>query len=303
MPGNSRRKPEISTQLDRIWEHDIWNHLHGSKGNWPVMERQGSPPVGTQSGPIGGQSTDVPLIIRACQGSDGKEGAEDGKIDDENVEAWELEDEDDEDDDDDYDDSGYTESFLNGQPSSTLLIYFSGILGFSADCQRFQLARQYCSKLSAMIYIQRILFLERALPLRRHSFIGIAQRPEARHFECSQYKLAELISLRDFGRNIARTEPPSMLFHWSNDCEIMSHSIFQVTMNDFRKLPDYFLTQADVLCDRLMFGMHPNVDLMKVKDDMASSKSGYSFIKCTENGLEPAYLELLLEAKYGDGTL
>ncbi|EXM14550.1 hypothetical protein FOTG_17059 [Fusarium oxysporum f. sp. vasinfectum 25433] len=241
-----------------------------SKGNWPVMERQGSPPVGTHSGPIGGQSTGVPLNIRACQGLDGKEGAEDGEIDDENVEAWELEDEDD--DEDDYDDSGYydndadgytagthqdllsdesgdfatfafnqflellfqlcimlsTESFLNGQPSSTLLIYFSGILGFSADCQRFQLARQYCSKLSAMIYIQRILFLEQALPLRGYRSIGISQRPEARHFECfdevrakymvlgSPYPLAELISLRDFGRNVARTEPPSMLHHYSS---------------------------------------------------------------------------------------
>ncbi|RYC81100.1 hypothetical protein BFJ63_vAg16006 [Fusarium oxysporum f. sp. narcissi] len=295
------------------------------------MERQGSPPVGTHSGPIGGQS-------------DKKEGAEDGEIDDENVEAWELEDDDDE---DDYDDSGYydddadgytagthqdlfsdesgdfatfafnqflellfqlcimlsTESFLNGQPSSTLLIYFSGILGFSADCQRFQLARQYCSKLSAMIYIQRILFLEQALPLRGYRSIGISQRPEARHFECfdevrakymvlgSQYSLAELISLRDFGRNVARTEPPSMLFHWSNDGEIVSHATLQVTMNDFRKLPDYFITQAEALCDRLMFGIHPNV-----KDDIASSKSGYSFIKCTENGLESAYLELLVRA-------
>ncbi|KAI8406504.1 hypothetical protein FOFC_13974 [Fusarium oxysporum] len=208
MPGDSRRemmnvkiKPEISTQLDRIWEHSIWNHLDVSKGTWPVMERQGSP-----------------------LGSDGKEGAEDGVIDDENVEAWELED--DEDDESEYDDSGYydnveecmarthqdlfsrvsgdsaasafgqflkllfqlcimlsTEPFLNGQPSSTLLVYFSGILGFSADCQKFQLARQYCSKLSAMIYIQRILFLEQALPLRGYQFIGIPQRPEVRHFE------------------------------------------------------------------------------------------------------------------------
>ncbi|KAF4442000.1 hypothetical protein F53441_11845 [Fusarium austroafricanum] len=49
-----------------------------------------------------------------------------------------------------------TESYVDGQPSSTLLIYFSGILGFSADCQRFQLARQYCSKLSAIIYIQQL---------------------------------------------------------------------------------------------------------------------------------------------------
>ncbi|KAF5267206.1 hypothetical protein FOXYS1_1938 [Fusarium oxysporum] len=188
MPGDSRReimnvkiKPEISTLLDRIWEHDIWNHLDVSKGNWPVMERQGSPPVGTHSGPIGGQS-------------DGKEGAEDGEIDDENVEAWELEDEDDDDEEDDYDDSGYYDDDADGYTAGT----------------------------------------------HQDLSIGISQRPEARHFECfdevrakymvlgSQYPLAELISLRDFGRNVARTEPPSMLFHWSNDGEIVSHATLQV---------------------------------------------------------------------------
>ncbi|EXM12959.1 hypothetical protein FOTG_18571 [Fusarium oxysporum f. sp. vasinfectum 25433] len=223
--------------------------------------------------------------------------------DDENVEAWELDDdEDDEDGESDYDDSGHyngfdvyaagthqdissgisgdstasafdqflellfqlcvtlsTESYLDGQPSSTLLIYFSGILGFSSHCQRFQLARQYCSKLSATIYIQRILFLERALPLREYRSIGISQRPDAGQFECfnqvrakymvlgSQYPLAELISLRDFGRNIARTEPPSMLFHWSNDSETLSHATFQITMNNFRKLADHVITQAEAL--------------------------------------------------------
>ncbi|EXM15585.1 hypothetical protein FOTG_16071 [Fusarium oxysporum f. sp. vasinfectum 25433] len=124
MPSDSRReimnvkiKSEISTQLDRIWKHDIWNHLDMSKGNWPVMEIQGSPPVGTHSGPIGGQSTDVPLNIRACQGLDGKEGAEDGEIDDENVEAWELEHKDD--DEDDYDDSGYYDNDADGYTAGT----------------------------------------------------------------------------------------------------------------------------------------------------------------------------------------
>jgi hypothetical protein len=357
MPGDARRemvnvkiKPDMIAQLDRIWEHITWNYLDVSKGTWPVVERQGSSVLGTHSGPLGGQSIDVPLSTRAYLGSDGKEGAEDGETDDENIEAWELED--DEDDESDYDDSEYdddgsdgytarthqdllsgvsgdsaaykfnhflellfqlcitlsTEKFLGGQPSSTLLIYFSGILGFSADCQRFQLARQYCSKLSAMIYIQRILFLEQALPLRGYRFIGISQRPEAGQFECfdevrtkymvlgSQYPLAELISLRDFGRNVARTEPPAMLFHWSNDGETVSHATVQVTMNDFRKLPDYFITQAEALCDRLMFRIQPNIDLSRVKDDISSSKSGHSFIKCPENGLESAYLELLVHA-------
>jgi hypothetical protein len=339
MPGDSRRetmnvkiKPEISTQLDRIWEHNIWNYIDVSKGIWPAVERQES-----HLGSLRGQFISNLINTRACQGSDGKEDAEDDEIDDENVEAWELED--DEDDESDYDDSGHyndveecaagthqdpfsrvsgdsaasavgqflellfqlcimlsTEPFLNGQPSSTLLIYFSGILGFSADCQKFQLARRYCSKLSAMIYIQRILFLEQALPLRGYQFIGIPQRPEARHFECfdevrakymvlgSQYPLAELISLRDFGHNVARNEPPSMLFHWSNDNETVSHATVQVTMNDFRKLPDYFITQAEALCDRLMFGIQPNIDLSRVKDDITSSKSGHSFIKYPENG-------------------
>jgi hypothetical protein len=356
MPGDCRRgvmdakiNPEISTQLDRIWEHTSWNYLDASKGTWPVMEKQGARLVGTHCGPMAGQSIDLALNTRACQGSDGKESAEDDEIDDDNVEAWELEDdEDDEDAGSDYDDSGYyddvegntagthqdlfsgdsgdsafgqflellfqlcimlsTEPFLNGQPSSTLLIYFSGILGFSTDCQRFQLARQYCTKLSAMIYVQRILFLEQALPLRGYQLIGIPQRQEARAFECldevrakymvlgSQYPLAELISLRDFGRNVARNEPPSMLFHWSNDGETVSHATVQVTMSDFRKLPDYFITQAEALCDRLMFGIQPSIDLSRVKDNISSSNSGHSFIKYPENGLESAYLELLVHA-------
>ncbi|CZS75066.1 unnamed protein product [Fusarium graminearum] len=75
MPDGSRRemmnlkiKPEISTQLDQIWEHSIWNHLDLSKGTWPVIERQGGSMVGTHSDPKGGQPIDVPLNTRACQG-------------------------------------------------------------------------------------------------------------------------------------------------------------------------------------------------------------------------------------------
>jgi hypothetical protein len=87
-----------------------------------------------------------------------------------------------------------------------------------------------------------------------------------------------------------------MLFHWSNDGETVSHATVQVTMNDFRKLPDYFITQAEALCDRLMFGIQPNIDLSRVKDDISSSKSGHSFVNYLENGLKSAYLDLLVHA-------
>jgi hypothetical protein len=97
---NVKIKPEISTQPDRIWEHNIWNYVDVSKGIWPAVERQES-----HLGSLCGQFISNLTNTRACQGSDGKEGAEDDEIDDENVEAWELEDE--EDNESDYDGSGY----------------------------------------------------------------------------------------------------------------------------------------------------------------------------------------------------
>jgi hypothetical protein len=119
MPGDARRemvnikiKPDMIAQLDRIWEHNIWNYFDLSKGTWPVVERQGSPLAGTYSSVMGGRSIDGSLNNRASQGSDAKEGAEDGEIDDENVEAWELDDDDDDEDgESDYGDSGYYNDF------------------------------------------------------------------------------------------------------------------------------------------------------------------------------------------------
>ncbi|KAL3711303.1 hypothetical protein TMatcc_005101 [Talaromyces marneffei ATCC 18224] len=46
-----------------------------------------------------------------------------------------------------------TEEFTDRQPSSSLLIYFSGILGFSPDAQSFQPVKSFTPYLSALIYI------------------------------------------------------------------------------------------------------------------------------------------------------
>jgi hypothetical protein len=67
-----------------------------------------------------------------------------------------------------------TEEFIDSQPSSSLLVYFSGILGFTADARGFLPAKKFTSHLSALIYIQRLLFLEYALPLRPYPYLGMA---------------------------------------------------------------------------------------------------------------------------------
>ncbi|KAL7940006.1 hypothetical protein V8C42DRAFT_357967 [Trichoderma barbatum] len=190
-----------------------------------------------------------------------------------------------------------TERYADGQPNSTLLIYFSGILGFTAHGKEYRPAKQYTPIISGLIYIQRLLFLEYALPLRAYSSIGIPQRPQFRQHEQlelirkkyiiagSQSPFDELHSLRNFGRVIARTDPPSFLLRWSDDGESVFYGdAFKLSMDCFRRLADYFITQSKEICSNLML------------DDLTNAQFGYSFIEHLSNGSRKAYFDLVAEA-------
>lgn len=105
-----------------------------------------------------------------------------------------------------------TDEFTNGQPYSNLLVYFGGILGFSADARSFRPAKQVTPYLSGLIYDQWLLFLKYALPFCAYKHLGIARRPRRGHLERldkirlwymtagSLTPLSEFQSLRDFGQ-------------------------------------------------------------------------------------------------------
>lgn len=46
-----------------------------------------------------------------------------------------------------------TEEVTNGQPSSSVLVYYSGVLGFTDDGLTFRRVKDYTSHLSGLIYI------------------------------------------------------------------------------------------------------------------------------------------------------
>jgi hypothetical protein len=60
-----------------------------------------------------------------------------------------------------------SEEFEDGQPRSSLLVYFSGVL----------------TRLSGLIYVLRLLFLEYALPYRKYTYLEIDRRPRHKHLE------------------------------------------------------------------------------------------------------------------------
>ena len=66
-----------------------------------------------------------------------------------------------------------TEPFTDGQPSSSLLVYFSGVLGCTEDGSTFRRSKEYTPQLSALIYIQRLLLLEFALPYKAYTYLGL----------------------------------------------------------------------------------------------------------------------------------
>ncbi|VTO87342.1 unnamed protein product [Fusarium graminearum] len=200
-----------------------------------------------------------------------------------------------------------TQPVVDGQPQTTVLVYFSGILGFSSSSSgsAFLPARSYTSNLSGLIYIFRLVFLEYALPLQSYPTLDIERRPRVGQLERlqlirrqymvmeSQSPMEELLSLRNYGQVIARTDTPPHLLRWSDNGQVVSlGDEISVSMSQFRRLPEHFINEAAKLCNEMMFAWDPAIDLANITDDMTNNKEGFSFVLHPRNKLDKAYLEL-----------
>lgn len=170
------------------------------------------------------------------------------------------------------------QEFRDGKSQSSILVYYSGILGISGDGEYFLPARVYTSHLSALIYIQRLLCLEHVLPYRPYPFIQRPCRPSTDHLTplqalrsqsmlpgCST-PLGEFQSLRTFGKHQATLDPPSMFLHWSLNKDSVMLENLTLSMTAFRALPGYFISEARTLCATLLLGLHPEVKLDTIQD-------------------------------------
>jgi hypothetical protein len=197
-----------------------------------------------------------------------------------------------------------TEEYEDGKPSSTLLIYASGVLGISHDGFTFERAKSYTLNLSAMIYCVRMIILEATLPRFAHVRLGWTARP--RHGQTdllnevrkktlclgSPAPMNELLSLRDYGRVISRSDGPSFRVTWSEDGQVVSWDNAQLSMAQFRQISHDTLLAASALCKQLMYGWSPLFDLSCIHDNLACTTAGYSFVTDTANGLAESYLDL-----------
>ncbi len=197
-----------------------------------------------------------------------------------------------------------TEEFFDSRSSSTLLVYFSGILGFTHRGTTFERPRNYTSKLSALIYCVRLCLLEFSLPRSAHPAIGWEVRPRTgnlrrlnkvrERFMCygCQAPMGELLSLRAYGRAISHSDGPCFRVQWSEDSETVAWEHGRLEMDQLRRLGSTAVQSATTSMARLMYGLAPAIKLESVRDQISSQRQGYSFVRDPANQLDTAYLDL-----------
>ena len=196
------------------------------------------------------------------------------------------------------------EGFTDGRASSTLLIYFSGVLGISPSATTFLRPSNYTPKISALIYCIRLCLLEVTLPRFAHEAVGWPARPLAgtlrrlnhvrERLMCLSYQapMGELLSLRSYGRVVSRSDGPSFRVQWNKDGKVVYWDDGHISMEQFRELGSIALQRVRTSLAQLSYGIQPDFDLDHVVDRISNTARGYSFVLDPKNHFSTAYLDL-----------
>ncbi|KAF4981747.1 hypothetical protein FDECE_17640 [Fusarium decemcellulare] len=203
------------------------------------------------------------------------------------------------------------EEFEDGLAGSTMLVYFSAVRGLSApNGDEYLMPHRFTPILSRFIYCSRLIFLEAVLPRFSHGYIGIPRRPRygqltrllaaRRRYMCdgTLSVMGEFLSLLSYGSALRRSQGAVFYFHWSEDGEVLSWDGNEhLSMENFRSMARGVLQSATALSARLMYDWEPpDINMASIRDSMATTTSGYSFVSDPTNQLTDAYLEVLLRA-------
>jgi hypothetical protein len=196
------------------------------------------------------------------------------------------------------------EPFHDGKSATTIMVYFAGVLGARQDGVTFERPRNYTSKLSAIVHSARLCLLEATLPRFPHSNLNWGPRPslgqdiilnqmrEAFLCQGSSAPVSELLSLRAYGRVLARTDGSTFRVEWTDDGSSVKWEDGSLTMTQFRALGHHALRLAEGTIDALVGKYRLGLNLSLLRDRISEHRRGYSFVQEPKNNISSAYLDL-----------
>lgn len=173
------------------------------------------------------------------------------------------------------------------------LCHFTAVLGIDMKKGTFRRPHNYTPMLSGIIWVNRLLMLEYALPKRAYRTLGWQDRKaygDGRIDRFEQVRRACLVNgsyspmsyildLLMFGRSRIRLEGQDCLIDWLDGGETLRVKDIRLGMTDFRGfLHELLGSLEDVMYDDLLFGTSspPTVDLERLPfDDMTEARVGY----------------------------
>jgi hypothetical protein len=195
------------------------------------------------------------------------------------------------------------EPFHDGKSGTTIMVYFAGVLAIGQDGITFERPGNYTSKLSALIHSARLCMLEATLPRFPHPDISWGHRPSLHQdkalnkvregFLCrgSAAPVGELLSLRAYGRVVARTDGPAFRVDWTDDGGSVKWEDGTLTMREFRALGHRALCLVQESLDALLVSFRPVLDLNVLCDRISNHTYAYSFVQDPRNNIDSAFLE------------
>ncbi len=181
--------------------------------------------------------------------------------------------------------------FRTGNVHESPLIFFTAILGIDENRSQLRRPETYTYYLSPLVWVNRLLLLEYALPLRPWELNGWPARDayddygarlkeiRAAHLVDGSFSpQSEILSLLAYGKKVTKAQGGRPMIIWSKDGQTMHFRGSPITMDGFRGCIRAVLSEAEtLLTERLMFGDRTTVDLDAIIDSMVYGKAGWWF--------------------------
>lgn len=187
---------------------------------------------------------------------------------------------------------------LNGKLTDSIVVVFLAALGINRNCDGFDDAVLYTTKLSAIVKLAQLLVVQYAVV---ESKAGRTQFPNELVSELqdrfmvygSNSPINWILNLRAYGTKLRDNTTSSGFIYWSDDGQKLSYKSLEFTMNSLRWfLHDQVEEACQNLHDLLLLpkgdvdsrAEHlPQIHLSSLKDDPTIHQANYSFLQDPRN--------------------
>ncbi|PNP60709.1 hypothetical protein FNYG_14562 [Fusarium nygamai] len=196
-----------------------------------------------------------------------------------------------------------------GDMSASTIIHYTAVLGIQGPSLTFHPAHASTSRLAALVWIDRLLFLEYAVPVYAYNTLYLAwpcrtaypSQPDRISSIRGKYLLrgcytpfGELIELKAFAKSIVKREGVPGNLTWAPDGRSFTiGDEKKVLLSEFCETHHKAVITVQEQVDEMLLGWKPDIDVSAIRDDLTCRKAGWSFIDKIENNLTDIWKTLL----------